>query len=102
MRPVWMPHRWWTPLLLAVLVSGCASPTAGAPTASPAQREVVYAAIGASETYGIGATDRSQQAWPQVFYNDVLSPPSLLYNFGIPGATTAQALRDEVPAAVAV
>ena len=45
-------------LLLAILVSGCRSPTNGAPTATPTQREVVYAAIGASETYGIGATDR--------------------------------------------
>ena len=95
-----MNHRWWAPLLLAVLVTSCTTPRS--PTAAPIQRQVVYAAIGASETYGIGATDRSKQAWPQVFYNDVLSPPALLYNFGIPGATTAQALRDEVPAAVAV
>lgn len=89
-------------LLLAILMSGCTSPTSGAPTATPAQREVVYAAIGASETYGIGATDRYRQAWPQVFYNDLLRPPDVFYNFGIPGATTAQALRDEVPAAINV
>src|SRR3989475_10394564 len=67
----------------------------GAPT------PVVYAAIGASETYGIGAGD-PRQAWPQVFTDDVLPRSAVLHNFGIPGATTAQALHDEVPAALAV
>jgi lysophospholipase L1-like esterase len=98
-----MNHRWWTLLVLAVLATGCTAQTAGAPTtAAPVQPEVVYAAIGASETYGVGANDRYRQAWPQVFYNDVLPASAVLYNFGIPGATTAQALRDEVPGAVAV
>jgi len=89
----------------ALTLSACATtPATGArPAASaPAAAPVVYAAIGASETYGIGATDRYRQAWPQVFYNDVLPKSAVLYNFGIPGATTAQALHDEVPAAVAV
>jgi len=101
-----MTNRQWTTLagwlLLTLLVTSCTTQTtAGAPTAAPIPREVVYAAIGASETYGVGAADRYRQAWPQVFYNDVLPPSSVLYNFGIPGETTAQALRDEVPAAVA-
>jgi lysophospholipase L1-like esterase len=87
----------------AVTLSACATTPAIAvrPAASGAP-PVIYAAIGASETYGIGATDRYRQAWPQVFYNDALARSAVLYNFGIPGATTAQALRDEVPAAVAV
>lgn len=87
----------------ALTLSACA--TAPVVTVRPrasASAPVVYAAIGASETYGIGATDRYRQAWPQVFFNDVLPPSTVLYNFGIPGATTAQALLDEVPAAVAV
>src|SRR2546427_12810907 len=67
----------------------------GAPT------PVVYAAIGASETYGIGAGD-PREAWPRVFSDDVLPRSAVLHNFGIPGATTAQALHDEVPAALAV
>src|SRR6202035_5279383 len=67
---------------------------------SPAR--IVYAASGASETIGVAADDRSRQAWPRVFSNDVLPRSAVLYNFGIPGATTAQALHDEVPAAMAV
>src|ERR1700694_4217309 len=91
-------------LVLAALTLGaCATtPAAGTRPSSPASAPVVYAAIGASETYGIGAGDRSRQAWPQVFTNDVLPKSAVLYNFGIPGATTAQALHDEIPAAVAV
>ncbi len=103
-----MPHllaaRSAAALVLGTLaLSACGgAPNASArPSASPPAR-VVYAAIGASETYGIGASDRSRQAWPQVFYNDALPRSAQIYNFGIPGATTAQALQDEVPAAVAV
>lgn len=90
-------------LVAALTLSACATtPTTGAQPSPPAPARVVYAAIGASETYGIGASDRSLQAWPRVFTNDVLPRSAVLYNFGIPGATTAQALHDEVPAAVAV
>jgi acyl-CoA thioesterase-1 len=95
--------------IVAVLVvagltlSACgATPTSGTQPSPSAPGPVVYAAIGASETYGIGATDRTRQAWPQVFTNEALPRSAVLYNFGIPGATTAQALHDEVPAAVAV
>ncbi|HXO58644.1 MAG TPA: SGNH/GDSL hydrolase family protein [Candidatus Acidoferrum sp.] len=87
----------------ALTLSACsATPVAGNRPPAPAATPIVYAAIGASETYGIGANDRYRQAWPQVFYNDVLPSSAILYNFGIPGATTAQALHDEVPAAVAI
>jgi lysophospholipase L1-like esterase len=91
-------------LVVAALTLGaCASTPATGTRPSPSgAAPVVYAAIGASETYGIGAVDRYRQAWPQVFFNDVLPRSAVLYNFGIPGATTAQALHDEVPAAVAV
>ena len=91
-------------LVLATLtLSACgATPSAGARPSPSAPARVVYAAIGASETIGVGADDRSRQAWPRVFSNDVLPRSAVLYNFGIPGATTAQALHDEVPAAVAV
>jgi lysophospholipase L1-like esterase len=89
-------------LLTGFGLSACGVASSSGAGPSPAQRaKIVYAAIGASETYGIGASD-PRQVWPQVFYNDVLPPSAVLYNFGIPGVTTAQALHDEVPAAVAV
>src|SRR5256884_7625466 len=87
--------------LAGLTLSACGSiANIGAPSPS-APRPVVYAAIGASETFGIGAGD-PRHAWPQVFSDDVLPRSAVLHNFGIPGATTAQALHDEVPAALAV
>jgi len=89
--------------LFALVMTGCSSATRSSPAATaPAQPAAVYAAVGASETYGIGASDRYREAWPQVFFHDVLPASAIFYNFGIPGATTAAALRDEVPAALAV
>jgi acyl-CoA thioesterase I len=87
----------------ALTLSACTTtPVVGVRPSASSPPPLVYAAIGASETYGIGANDRYRQAWPQVFYNDVLPRSAVLYNFGIPGATTAEALHDEVPAALAV
>ena len=87
----------------AIMASACAAQPATVPVKAPNQSApTVYAALGASETYGIGAEDRYRQAWPQVFYNDSLPSSAVLYNFGIPSATTAQALKDELPAALAV
>ena len=90
-------------LLATMMLSACGATPASStlPFESPTAR-VIYAAIGASETFGVGADDRSRQAWPRVFSTDALPSSAVLYNFGIPGATTAQALHDEVPAAIAV
>ena len=89
-------------MLAGLTLSACgAIANTGAQPSPTAPTRLVYAAIGASETYGIGAGD-ARRAWPQVFSDAVLPRSAVLHNFGIPGATTAQALRDEVPAALAV
>src|SRR3989442_14657810 len=89
-------------MLAGLTLSACgAIANTGTQPSLSAPTRVVYAAIGASETYGIGAGD-PRQAWPQVFTGDVLPRSAMLHNFGIPGATTAQALHNEVPAALAV
>ena len=62
---------------------------------------VVYAAVGASETVGVGATSPSTEGWPRVFAR-TLPPGSRYHNFGISGATVADALAREVPAALLV
>jgi acyl-CoA thioesterase-1 len=71
-----------------------ASPTAGA-------APIVYVALGASETAGIGTTDPTRDAFPQQFYLR-LGRPAVMYTFGLPGELTEAALRDELPQAVAV
>lgn len=88
--------------LATFILTSCSNPPAlGARPSASAATRVVYAAIGASETFGIGAGN-PRQVWPQLFTDDVLPRSAVLHNFGIPGATTADALRDEVPAALAV
>jgi lysophospholipase L1-like esterase len=70
--------------------------TGGALTSS-----VVYVALGASETAGVGTDDASRQAFPQVIFAR-FGRGAVLYNFGIPAETTEAALNDELPAALAV
>jgi hypothetical protein len=74
-------------LLLAACTSGgpAARPGLARPPAAVATTPapVVYAAIGASETAGIGAADPRRQAWPTVFYLTALPPTAVYYNLGI-------------------
>src|SRR5438128_11621228 len=89
-------------VLARLTLSACgAIANTGTQPSPSAPTRLVYAAIGASETFGIGAGD-PRQAWPQVFSDDVLPRSAVLHNFGIPGSTTAQALHHEAPAALAV
>jgi lysophospholipase L1-like esterase len=80
-----------------------AAPTArpAAPAASPGGGQIVYAALGASETAGIGTADPLRESFPQQLYAR-LGPSAVLYSFGQPGETTEAALRDELPGALAV
>ncbi len=93
-------------LLTAAALTACE--TGGGPelrpsSSSPAQRPaIVYAAVGASETLGVGAKDPLRDAWPQVFYRTALPRSANFYDFGIPGATVASALTDEAPEALSV
>jgi acyl-CoA thioesterase-1 len=61
----------------------------------------VYVAVGASESVGVGADRPLDQAWPQVLYRTALPRGSAFVNLGIPGATVAEALRSELPEALA-
>jgi lysophospholipase L1-like esterase len=93
-------------MLAATLLSACT--TAGSGSGGPAKptpnlpAPIVYAAVGASESVGVGAADPTRDAWPQVLFRTALPQSAVLYNFGIPGATTAQALSDELPEALTI
>jgi acyl-CoA thioesterase I len=101
------------PLLLAalLLLSGCngfassrratatatPSPTP-LPTGTPGPR-LMFAAIGASDAYGVGTANPAKDNWPTLLAGD-LGPSVRLTNLGIPGATVAIAQRDELPIAL--
>lgn len=91
--------------LAATLLASCASAgSSGAVsfTPQPPPPPIVLAAIGASETVGVGATDPTRDAWPQVFFRTSVPESTVFYDFGIPGATAQQALSNEVPEALSV
>ncbi|MGI8776799.1 MAG: SGNH/GDSL hydrolase family protein [Acidimicrobiales bacterium] len=91
-------------MVVALVVAACSSPSrrglpaAAAPTGPP----VVYVAVGASETVGFGADQPLRDSWPRVLFRTALPPSAVFVNMGIPGATVAQALRDELPQALTV
>ena len=96
-------------VIVCLTLAAC-SPTAAGVTAAPrtsasaslGSAPVIYAAIGASETVGVGTADHLRQAWPQLFFNSALPQSAIFYNFGVPGATTAEAIDLQLPDAVKV
>lgn len=90
--------------LAALLLAAGACQLGGSqrPAAKPSTPPVtgVYAAIGASETAGIGTDDSPREAFPERLLQ-LLGPGAVLYNFGIPRETTQAALQDELPPALA-
>ncbi len=90
---------------VAVLaVVACSSPTRKGlpPPAAPGGTPIVYVAVGASETTGFGADEPLRDSWPRVLFRAALPPSAVFVNMGIPGATVAEALRDELPQALTV
>lgn len=87
-------------LLVVVACSGSAGAAARPPRPVPLVDAHVYVAIGASETLGVGSLEPAAQAWTSVFYRTALPPSALFYNLGEVGATTQQALKDELPVAL--
>jgi lysophospholipase L1-like esterase len=93
-------------VLAGALLAGCAGPgqigAALVPPVSPPGSPLTYVAVGASESFGMGATDPTRDAWPQVFYRTALQRAATLVDLGIPGATVADALRYQLPEALRV
>lgn len=89
-------------LVLAALVAGACS--FSRPEVLPVPADTgpapVYVAVGASETTGVGSDQPLRDAWPRVLHRIAMPPGSVLVNMGIPGATVAQALAEEVEAAL--
>jgi acyl-CoA thioesterase-1 len=86
----------------ATLLAGCSQGGGSAPPSrAPAKPPVVYAALGASETVGVGTSDPTRQSFPQLLFIH-LPRSSVYYNFALSGETTAAALKDELPGALGV
>jgi acyl-CoA thioesterase I len=93
--------------LLGPMLAACTAADAPARSGSSGPRvasagSVVYVAVGASDTVGVGTRDPARQAWPSVFAREALPAGAEVHNLGIAGATTRQAIRDELPRALAL
>jgi acyl-CoA thioesterase I len=79
-------------------------PTSSTSTASPSATStdtgLVYVAVGASETVGIGADDPQRDAWPVVLHRTALRKAQFV-NLGVSGSTVGQAINEQLPAALA-
>lgn len=88
---------------LACLLVAC---TGGSRQAEPGRGEdrptqrVVYVAIGASDSVGIGADRPAEQAWPEVLRRAHLPPDTAFTNLAAPGATVSGALAYQLPRAL--
>ncbi|HEX2117689.1 MAG TPA: SGNH/GDSL hydrolase family protein [Acidimicrobiales bacterium] len=61
----------------------------------------VYVAVGASETTGAGSDQPLRDGWPRVLHRTALPAGAVFVNMGIPGATVAQALAEEITDTIA-
>jgi acyl-CoA thioesterase-1 len=88
-------------LLATLLATACtASRTAATPKPTPTAAQLVYVAVGASESVGVGATDPHRNAWTQIFFRTALPRSAVFVNMAVPGSTVAEALAAQVPEAV--
>lgn len=95
------------PLLLAALLSliaACApaprTPAAPSVATQPATKQTfTYVAIGASDSFGIGTDNPTQDNWPTVLAG-LIGRDVHLINLGIPGETVAEARETELPVAL--
>jgi acyl-CoA thioesterase-1 len=85
------------PANLPAPASGGASPTPA--IAFPSSRPITYAAIGASDTVGVGAPNPATDGWVPRLHRR-LPPGSRLVNLGISGARLRDAVQKELPKAI--
>jgi lysophospholipase L1-like esterase len=86
----------------ALLMSSCGpgpGQTAGQHLARSQAAVLTYVAIGASETFGIGADDPYTENWPDQLAS-LLKRPVHVLNLGVPGITIHAALQAELPVAL--
>jgi lysophospholipase L1-like esterase len=96
--------RSWLALFSLALIApsvlfgaGCATTPAASSTSTG--REWTLMVLGASDAWGVGLGNPTQQNWPSELAED-LDRPVHLINLGIPGETLRQAQRQELPIAL--
>ncbi|MDQ2714121.1 MAG: GDSL-type esterase/lipase family protein [Chloroflexota bacterium] len=97
-------------LLLMLIVAACSpgqtanqGTPAGSAHPAKAPGQLIYVAIGASDTFGFGTRDPYEENWATDLANDLSANSNVhLVNLGIPGMLLHQALNVELPVALDV
>lgn len=97
-RDVWARRRRGAPAALAALAALAVPACRSGPDGPP--QPVTYAAIGASDTVGLGAADPEREAWVARVAAR-LPPGSTFLRLGVPGSTAAEAEARQLPQAEA-
>jgi lysophospholipase L1-like esterase len=88
--------------VLALVVGACSpSRPVVLPPSTATGPPPVYVAVGASETTGQGSDQPLRDGWPRVLHRTALPEGAVFVNMGIPGATVAQAINEEMNQALA-
>jgi lysophospholipase L1-like esterase len=87
---------------VALVVGACTPSRPVVLPPSTAGPPPVYVAVGASETTGQGSDQPLRDGWPRVLHRTALPQGAIFVNMGIPGATAAQAVNEEMNQALAV
>jgi lysophospholipase L1-like esterase len=88
-----------------LILGGCSSQTDTSTSSRPLQVQqipkarITYVAIGASDTYGIGADDPATENWPTDLAQKLGTDVHLI-NLGVPGIDIHDALNVELPIAL--
>lgn len=62
----------------------------------PASASFRYVAVGASDSVGVGASDRARKSWPALLAARMPAGTAYL-NLGVSGSTVAQAIMEQLP-----
>ena len=84
----------------AACSSGSKVSDSAPPVTDATQSRVVYVALGGDETVNRQLDDPFRDAWPQRVFTDALPRSAIYVNFARPEATVADAVSDQVPAAL--
>ena len=88
--------------VVAVVAGACTPKKPAVLPPSTAGPPPVYVAVGASETTGQGSDQPLRDGWPRVLHRIALPAGAVFVNMGIPGATVAQAINEEMNQALTV
>ncbi|MGI9118605.1 MAG: SGNH/GDSL hydrolase family protein [Acidimicrobiales bacterium] len=104
-----MKQRWsLAACLVTVVVTACSGgsgPTAGPMTGTAVAPgdvgdRVAFVTLGGDETLGQGLDDSLRQSWPQLLFRQALPQRTVHVNLAAPDATVAEALDNQLPAAL--